>query len=58
MAKVRRGDKLVMVTNKGRRIYCYFYKRDKEDPLGWILVVFKATRHVARVSPKWVRKVV
>jgi hypothetical protein len=51
--KVGRGDELVMITEKGKRLKCYYFGKDPDS--GWIFVVFHKTRHMARVSPRWVK---
>lgn len=55
---MKRGTKLAVVDKRNRVMYyVYYYKRDPEDPLGWILVLHRGTQHVSRMSPRWLRRV-
>lgn len=57
MPRVERGDKLAVVDKKGRvQYYVYFWGVDKDDPLRWVLVLFRGTHHLARLNPRWLRR--
>jgi hypothetical protein len=58
MKTLSRGDPLVVVDKRGRIMYrCLYWGVDKDDPQRWVFVLFPKTRHLARMNPRWLKRV-